>query len=367
MAIDRREEMRKALKEKTEYDYSHGGDSGMYSDIFKEVEGLQKWKCGEGQHIVDIIPYIAGDKDPQTKEGGTAHVLHIWVHQRIGVNQATFVCPAVNYKLPCPICDHREKLRSEDNYDDELVKSLYPKHRNIFNIVCYDGKEEAKGIQIWDVSDFFMGEKLRSISKMPDRGGKGGGYIYYADPDEGKSIKFERKGSGQQNTQFLGHQFVERDYVIDDSILDTAFQLDQIINVPTYEELEATFFGSEGKSEEAPPEEAPPEPEPPKPSKLLKRAGAAEEPPKEEKKTPTRINPTKTTVTGECPAGGTFGIDCEDLVECGKCRMWNDCSAEKDKIRAKEAEGKKPKERAPSQVNKTPPPTGRRGAITGKR
>ncbi len=378
MTIDRREEMRRSLREKTEYDYSHGGESRMYSDIFQDVEGLQKWKCGVGQHLVDIIHYTAGDKDPQTKEGKSSHVLHIWVHQRVGPNQDTYVCPAINYKQPCPICEYREKLRNEENYDDDLVKSLYPKHRNIYNILCLDDqKEEAKGVQIWDVSDFFMGEKLRSISKMPDRGGKGGGYIYYADPEEGKTVKFERKGSGQQNTQFLGHQFVERDYTIDEATLNSAFQLDQIIIIPTYEELQNAFFGEEKEEgegiEQQPPEaqkEEPP-PESPKSPRLLRRTEEVktqeEKPPK---RTPVRQIP-ETKAEGECPAGGAYGVDCEDLKECGECEVWKDCSVVKDEMRAREAEDKKKKTASvPSKPAPSRTPIGggtRRGGITGKR
>jgi hypothetical protein len=335
---NRREEMKRALQKRTERDYQKGGTSQLYSDIFKKIEGLQKFKCGEGPHLVDILEYVAGDKDTdvETKAGDLTYVLHIWVHQKVGVGSDTFVCPAYCYKQPCPICEYREKMRADDDYDEDAVKSLYPKHRNIYNIICYDNpKEEAKGIQIWDVADFFIGEKLRSLSKKADRGGKGGGYIYYADAEEGKSIKFERKGSGQQNTQFLGHQFVERDYIISEDFLKSAYQLDQIIEIPTYQELSNAFFGT--PMETAPPQEQPEElpQEPVRHSPVRSKEGL-----------------TKVVAGRQCPAGGRFGIDCERLEECASiCDIWDDCSAEKDSMRAKEV-AKQPKEVIANQLPK---------------
>jgi len=384
MPADRRKEMKQALQQKTQDSFNRRDDTGMYGDIFEEIEGLQKWKCKEGQHIGDIIPYKAGNRDPNTKEGQWTYVLDIWVHGNVGVNQDSFVCPSRNYNQPCPICEYREELRNEEEYDEDVVKSLYPKRRSIYNWLCYDDpKEEAKGIQVWDVAHFFMEKKLMAISKVPARGGAGGGYVAFADPDEGRSIQFERKGS-KNNTEFLGHQFVPREgYTITDEVLGLAHQLDQIIHIPDYEELYTTFFGKPPEKEEdrldttkLPPVEDVVEAPTSKPTRLLRRGEAT--PPVGEEKPPVRGSSRLTpTPQGTCPVGGTFGTDCEDLEKCGDCEAWDDCSTEKDKLDKLKVKEETPKPTRQSSVQKPvlatrggvakPITVGRRGPIGGRK
>jgi len=386
MAVDRRKEMRDALLHKTQESHERRDDSGMYGDIFKEIEGLQKWVCKGGTHIIDIIPYQAGGNDPNTKEGDWTYLLDLWVHRGVGVNQDTYVCLARNFKLPCPICEYREKLREEADYDEDLVKSLYPKRRSIYNILCYDNsKEEAKGVQIWDVAHFFMEKNLMSIAKIPARGQSKGGFVAFADPDDGRSIQFERQGEGKDNTKFLGHQFLPRDgYKIEDAVLEQAFQIDQIVNIPTYEELSSAFFVEEGApetqgevttgegAEAGVAEEGAPTPA----SRIGRGAQASEAEVKKEPPTRTGRTITKVRVEGECPYGGTFGVDLDGLEECKNCDVWDDCSTKKDELNAKEAGEKKKTatptsqgrgaRRATAQAPKAPAIISRRGQLGKK-
>jgi len=102
-------------------------------------------------------------------------------------------------------------------------------------------EEEKKGIQIFEASHFFMEEKIEEIAKLP----RGGGYENFSDPDKGKLLAWTRKGAGKENTQYLGHRFIEREYPIPDRILDQSFSLDQVVNMhPSYEELEKEFKGT---------------------------------------------------------------------------------------------------------------------------
>lgn len=376
MVADRRKEMKESLLKKTQDSYDHRDDTGMFKDIFRDdIEGLLKWNCKPNQHLIDIIPYQAGDKDPTRKEGEWTYVLEVPVHGNVGVNQDSYLCLARYLRQPCPICEYREKLRNQDDYDEEEVKKLYPIRRVIYNIICYDDtKEEAKGIQVWLVAHFFMEKKLMAIAKMPARGSSGGGYVSFSDPEEGRSIQFERKG-GKNNTEYLGHQFVAREgYTITNEILEQAFPLDQIIHIPTYEEVQKTFFvdtGGELESEEQQPETTQiegEEPEPQPPSRRFR--GSAPIPIEKEVEKPSTVRdkgvktPAKTGP--KCPHGGEFGKDCEELSECGKCEVWDDCSPLKDKIRADEAEKRKEKE-PPLKPTGRSPLIGRRGPITGRR
>jgi hypothetical protein len=365
--------MKEALLRRTQESHSRRDDTGMYGDIFLDIEGLQKWKCSPSTHLIDIIPYQAGDKDPNTKPGEWTYLLDIWVHGNVGPNQDSYICLARSFKQPCPICEYREQLRLQEDYDEEEVKSLYPIRRVAYNIICYDDvKEESKGVQIFLVSHFHMEKKLMAIAKLPSRGGSGGGYVPFSDPDDGKSIQFERKG-GRDNTEYLGHQFVPREgYTISDEVLKSAYQLDQIIHIPSYNEVHEAFFGRSNEiSEEAPSadegakpstDEPPPQEEKTHPSRLLRRGQPPmEAPPATLPPQPTRGQP-KGSRTKICPHGGTFGVDCENLKECGDCELWDDCSAQSDVLKAKETS--KPEQSRSSKPTTAPTPTHRpiRGA-----
>jgi hypothetical protein len=107
-----------------------------------------------------------------------------------------------------------------------------------------DAKSEKKGVQIFDAAHFFMEEKLEEIAKLP----RGGGYIMFSDPDEGKHVAWTRKGSGAKDTRYIGHKFVDRERPIPDSILEKTFSLDTVVNMhPSYEEIEKAFYGNKEK------------------------------------------------------------------------------------------------------------------------
>jgi len=221
---------------------------GRFPTIFnkdKIPEGIEFWRCKEGEHIVDIIPFEAGPNmplderlQPITPEGELDYVLDLFVHTNIGNMRKPYVCPYENFGEPCPICEFIKSNRLEK----QDWKKLVVKHRVVYLVWVHDNKkEEDKGIQIFEVSHFMMEEKIGEIAKLP----RGGGYENFSHPDTGKSIAWTRKGSSLENTQYLGHRFVEREAPIPDKILDMSFPLDSIVNMrPSYEEIEKDFRGT---------------------------------------------------------------------------------------------------------------------------
>ncbi|GAH12103.1 unnamed protein product, partial [marine sediment metagenome] len=130
------------------------------------------WRPKDGSHIVDVIPYDAGEYDPLVDAGDPTYTYEYWVHTNVGANNSMFLCPTEMFNDPCPICEHRQKLK-EDGADDEVWSKLFPKRRNLYNIVCYDRGESDKGIQVWDVSFHYFEKLVMAISKKQDRrGGK---------------------------------------------------------------------------------------------------------------------------------------------------------------------------------------------------
>lgn len=225
---------------------STGG--GRFPTIFnKDIvpEGREFWRCKEGEHLADVIPFEAGpdmpfgeDDNPITGEGDLDYVLDLFVHMNVGAMNKPFVCPYENFGKDCPICEFIKANR----LDKEDWKKLVAKHRVVYLLWVHDSRDdEKKGIQIFEASHFFMQEKIEEISKLP----RGGGYENFSDPDKGKTLAWTRKGSGQENTQYLGHRFISRDSPIPDRILDQSFPLDSIVNMhPEYSEIEKEFRGT---------------------------------------------------------------------------------------------------------------------------
>ncbi len=338
------------LLHETEKEYKEREQETGYGSYFikdKIPQGMGFWKCTEGQHIIDILPWKTGPDHPKGA-GKYAYSLVLWVHQNIGVLKDHFVCQSRHFKIKDPMCDYIAKGRLPG---DEW-NAVRAKQRNVFLIWCHDTpQEEAKGVQIWEISHFFMGKKLEVISKLP----RGGGLIPYWDPINGKSVVWERQGTGMDNTEFLGHRFLDREEEIPDEILKQTFSLDSIVKWKSpYEEQFEAFYGKpyvvgKGEQPEAPPDDRPVTAQPPK-EEPAKEKAKTEEPPKEEttaeappsEEPAKEEKPTKAPATGDktCPAGHKFGVDIDTHPECNGCPKWDACSDEADLLEEQKKDSK---------------------------
>jgi len=333
--------MREKLAQRHKEAYDRKDSWGASTGIFKSPlpEGVTMWKCGEGEHMVDIIPFIAGDKiPPPDKPGEESYILDIWVHNNVGPSDARFVCLSRTLELPCPICEEQDRMRDSDGYDDDEIKALNPSRRAIYNIICRDSpKEEAKGIQVWEIAHWFMAKHLDERSKKP----KGGGYIYYTLLDEeGKTVYFKRKGTSQRGTEFLAHDFIDREEPLDENLVEKAHPLDQLIAWPSYDEVYNAFHKKPPKAEEPEPEAA----EEQEPEAAEEQEPEAEKPESAEEPEPEEPEAEKPEAEGElvCPGGGKVGIDFEELEACKKCKIWDECDEEYTRIKKRREEKKKP-------------------------
>jgi hypothetical protein len=243
---ERRRLYKEELAKRTQESYANRDSMGKFKSIFEpsKMQGVPRWKPAEDDHSINIIPYIAGKNNPLYKEGKIAYYLDIYIHRAIGVNEDSFICLNRSYGQKCPICDHIAELKKTDDYDEDYVKSLNPTRRAIYNIQVLDNpKEIAKGIQLWDVSHFLFEKELAELAKKK----QGGGYVNFSDPDEGKIISFRKKGEGK-STKYPALSFEERDEPISDELLDNAKVLEDLLHIPTYDEVYDAFFGTPAKA-----------------------------------------------------------------------------------------------------------------------
>jgi hypothetical protein len=319
-------------------------------------EGLAKWKVSEAEHLLDLLPFIAGKFlhrskiQKNVKRGDVEYVIDLMVHQGLGAGRANCICINQLFDDRCAPCEilyqlwAKEKLSEEE---EKLLESVKTKRRTVYLLRCLDNaKEMSKGKQVWEVAHWNFQRHIDELATLP----KGGGHVIFTDVDEGQSVAFKRQGTRQDNTQYLGHKFVPREPLPDEIIYygepedKKLMPLDTLIHVPTFEEVFKTFFGfdydgqaitielalqGEGKpakeKKETPPEEEPEVEEDKKEKPKLAMPGSDDS--EEQTEEQTEEQETKEEVPDlECPAEGTFGVDLDKLPECGPCKLWDKCA-----------------------------------------
>ncbi len=337
MSTDRKKwkDWREDLKKRQQEDYNRKDFGGKFKSFLEEFpEGIKRWKCTEDEHIIDIIPYIAGKNDPYSKKGSPIWFLDVFIHRNIGPDKDTFICLNKTYGEKCAACELREELMTDEDADEETIKGLNFSRRSVINVWCHDSKkQENLGIQIWEVSHKIFTEILQEQAKLP----KAGGSILFSDPDIGKNVCFIRQGKGQFSTKYSSFHFTDREEPIPDEIMDSALCLDSYIYRPTFEEvyetLHPTHKARKEKEEEDEDEEEQEEKQ--KKKKVNKEEEEGEEDKKFKKKKSTEKEEeeedqkSKKKITKkleqECEYGHEFGKDAGNFKSCRKCSIFEEC------------------------------------------
>lgn len=344
MARDR-EKMKQELLKRTSDDYNRqsGGTRHLRSDV-----DFPLWRPGVTKgdpHIIDIIPYVVGDKQPplamdgKVKAGNEAYVLEVEVHQNIGPAKQYILCPAKNYGLACPICEHVEQM-IRDGAEWEDYSDIATKRRCLYNVlVVTDEKSRSKGVQVWDVASRYSQDKIKLLAKNP----RTGGYVIFQHPDAdtGKSISFEISNDKFKTQQ--GHKFLDRNYDIPDEVLDQAFALDELLDLKSYDYIKNAFYGSSDVQESKSPEAG---------SRLSKNEPAADNEPTLSGRRSLR-RPAQEASSNPCPFGHNFGHDVEKHKDCESCEetTFQKCCEKADMIQIEEEERKKKEQEAAAASN----------------
>lgn len=372
MKIDRKA-MREKLAKRTQESYERK-DGGISVKYFNAESDLPLWKCDvtkDEPHIIDIIPFKAGDNFPQIdrrnpiEKGEDVYVLDIFVHTNVGPGKEMVVCPTKNYSQPCPICEEIERMINEDGAEWEDYSTLAAKRRCAYNIICYDtDKQEKKGIQIWEVSHKYSEKILTALAK--NSAARGGGVIAYSDPSKGvgQSISFEVAGDTYRTVS--GHKLLPRDYDIADDIIESAYSLDDHIVVLSYDEIKEKAFRktsdsledrggrrSRGKDKDDEDE---------KPLKRRQKTIEKEDDDIDDEKVFSKKKTSRGKVVEdeeeideeeideeenqedhyECPANGEFGIDFDKYQDCDDCEIFDACKSQAESLARQKAKAKKP-------------------------
>ena len=333
-----------------------------------------------GRVFLDILPYEVTDpKHPDfNKDLDIASVGSLWykrpykLHRNVGASNDTAVCPTSIGKK-CPICEYRAK-RIKEQADKEETDAMKPSLRNLYVVVPIGDKKHEEKPSIFDISQFLFQNLLNEeLSENPE-------YEIFPDIEEGYTLKirFESKtiGKSQPFAEADRIDFIDRENPYTDTILKQVPNLDQVLIIMSYDELNAKFFEleneedagrlkskSDDEEEDKParrrreePEEKPirrvreeePEEKPARRAapaaksrdeeedKPTRRAApvSRKEEPEEKPAASTRQRPSKTE-NNRCPEGYKFGIDTEKYDKCDTCDAWPDCADERDRLNEK--------------------------------
>lgn len=231
------------------YSYSDARKQAQESDQYESTaiklpEGVKRFKVEkEGVYRLDFIPFVAKKGNPFSDAGALHYERTYYVHPRIGVNENSYLCLAENFGQPCPVCEYQRKLKGQDDVDEKLIKDLYPKRRQLFQVIDVDSKEQD--IQIWDFSYHNFGKQLLARIRNQDERDE---YHLFYDLDRGYTLRVGFKEETMGKRSFFKAESIDfkgRDSY-KESIIDKGYCLDDLLIAPTYDELKSIFLQESG-------------------------------------------------------------------------------------------------------------------------
>lgn len=215
--------------------------AGYENTAFELPDGKKAFVLKSDKVVrLDIIPFEVGEGNPQADKDELYYERTYFVHPRIGTDQTSFVCLAKTCGEPCPICEFRGKLMKDPDADEDLIKDLGPKERQLFNVI--NTKDRSAGVQIWDMSFHTFGKKLDYEIKNSD---EDDGYENFAELKGGFTLKLgidQRHYGSVAFFEVVAINFKPRVKDYDEDILEEATCLDDILIVKDYDELKEIFL-----------------------------------------------------------------------------------------------------------------------------
>lgn len=337
----------------------------------------------EGKHRINIIPYVIKTKNHPLVKSGEAeigekdYVLDFFTHRNVGPGEKTVICLKNTFGKPCPICEQASALRKAGK--EKEANALKPSRRVVYNV---EDLKEPGVLKVFETSHYLFEKELIEEARDDDEGG----FIDFADEEEGKEIKFRATKVKKGEMEFMEYKsfgFEDRDEALDSDLLESAISFDELLTVPTYEEVEKILYGEDGEDDdedeklkkkskrveddddededdedEAPKKSKKPvkksksddededeepddeddepddeddepdeEPAPKKPSKKSSKSDSDddEDDEDEDEKPKSKSKKKCDGDCPECPFGHKFGKDCEEFDDCDDCDCWDKC------------------------------------------
>ncbi len=216
-------------------------------------EEVEFFTMEKGQNFFDVVPYIVTRKDLEHAAAGELYyVRSVWIHYGIGDEDRSYVCAKKTYGhdqlKKCAICDYRAKLMNQADADEERIKDLRPREREIYNVI--DLTKGEGEVQLMTLSSHNFGKQLEEeiLEGNEDWGG-------FAELAGGYSLRVRMSEEVLGKTKFLRASridFEERDQDYDESMTDYTWDLDNIIVVLPYDDLKKIVYETEDVDSDRP-------------------------------------------------------------------------------------------------------------------
>lgn len=207
----------------------------------------------------DILPYVVTDENHMCRNDerevavpGTEWYRKPYrLHRGIGANNESVICLST-FKKRCPICEYKAKLQKEGKSDEDETKALRYSERNLYVVVPIGHKKYDEALHIFDISNYCFQKALRmELEENPE-------YNAFADPsNEGFTInaRFSEEEFGKNKYAAVSRiDFEERKKGYSTEFLKKVPNLDLVLSVLSYKEIEAKFFELDAETDDAPQE-----------------------------------------------------------------------------------------------------------------
>lgn len=218
-------------------------------------KGVSVFNPKPGSKIkLDFMPYEVSDlkhpdrdeKEEIAIEGSLWYKRPYFVHKNIGSGNDTVVCLASIGKK-CPICEYRVK-RQKEGADKEELAALKQSKRVLYVVIPLDSKEHEVKPHIMDISQFLFQNLLNDELEENEENG------VFPDLEEGLSLKIRFDsttiGTSKPFAEASRIDFEERKKPYKETILEEIPDLDKVLKVLSYQELDAKFLEMEAEAEE---------------------------------------------------------------------------------------------------------------------
>ncbi len=223
---------------------------GFSASSLSIPEGVSMFKLKKGVMFIDIIPYVVGKGNPFADEGEIHYERTYFNHKNIGPNGDSFICLKKTQGKPCPVCEYRAKLASDPDSDEDTIKEMGPKERQLFNVI--DLKDQDKGIQLFESSYHLFGRLIDEAIKEPDEEAESEGWDKFHDPENGLTLKLtvvDSTFNGRTFQQVSRIDFRSRKKQYEESIIDDAHCLDEVLKIKSYDDLKKALLQGGGDDE----------------------------------------------------------------------------------------------------------------------
>jgi len=313
-----------------------------------EVKWADKLKKGRESNNFDFLPFEVTEewyqramnfdgKRTGIEPGEVDYKLEYCTHRGVGPEKVNLICLREMFGEECAVCERRDWLlenAAEEDPDGKLATSLKPKWRVLYNIIDLNGDQD---IRLWDHSYHLFEKHLQAEIALNEEEG----LVYFWGIDEdGMTVKWR----AEEKTR-MGYKFIEANRIdfakrdpYDEAIFDEVYPLDQLLVIPTSEQVARIML--------AMPEDSAPEKE---------KEKEKEEPPTRNRSRQRFSKQEKEEEKDEnlCSKGLKFGEDFNKHNECNDCpdEEYNECQ---DKAQGDPEPEPEPEQKEPEPEQKEP-------------